>query len=222
MKLVHPEITGQIFTGAKEHCELIIESPELFMRYVNELNNQVLGGEGGFVLSDNDKELSISKYADIIINPVEVNINDRKILSKLYIELEEVSQSEKHYMKTQRVLQVLRSYFADLEQSSSHILSITDDIDIVSIFKLLGIRFEEDTEDIVARIIQYIKIAAGLLKKKVIVFVNIRSYINDKQLGHLIEIACYEEIKILFIENVQRKSNEQTDTFIIDCDGCEI
>ena len=61
-----------------------------------------------------------------------------------------------------------------------------------------------------------------MLKKKVIVFVNIRSYINDKQLGQLIDIACYEEIKILFIENVQRKSNEQTDTFIIDCDGCEI
>lgn len=63
---------------------------------------------------------------------------------------------------------------------------------------------------------------AELLRKKVVVFVNIRSYINDEQLEQLIKTAKYNEIAVLLIENHQKGFSKETIRYIIDRDGCEI
>ncbi|MCI8830830.1 MAG: type II-A CRISPR-associated protein Csn2 [Lachnospiraceae bacterium] len=63
---------------------------------------------------------------------------------------------------------------------------------------------------------------ADLMKKKLIIFVNIRSYLNDIQIEQVSEIAVYNEIAILFIENIQRDFSKQRRYYIIDKDGCEI
>ena len=81
MKLVHPKLEGQIIFSDEKPCQWVIESPEDFSLYVQELLRQSEGEEGQFVLSDGDKEKDISKYAEVIINPFAVNINDRKILT---------------------------------------------------------------------------------------------------------------------------------------------
>ena len=65
MKLVHCEISGILLNDNTDFTEWIMESPEVFSEYVQELNEQVLGAEGRFVLSEKDKEIELSKKADI-------------------------------------------------------------------------------------------------------------------------------------------------------------
>ena len=60
------------------------------------------------------------------------------------------------------------------------------------------------------------------MRKKVVILVNIRSYINDDQLAQLIENARYKEIALLFIESMERKLPEGVWRYIIDDDQCEI
>ena len=73
---------------------------ELFSKYVGELYKQANKDEGEFVLSENNKEIDIAKYSEIVINPLSVEINNRKILNKLYEELHKLSSNEVLYMKT--------------------------------------------------------------------------------------------------------------------------
>ena len=80
MKFVHGDLSGEIVNEQKECVEWIIEAPELFAKYVGELYRQINKSEGKFVLSENNKEIDIAKHSEIIINPLSVEINNKKIL----------------------------------------------------------------------------------------------------------------------------------------------
>lgn len=54
------------------------------------------------------------------------------------------------------------------------------------------------------KIIQYMKIMSELMGKKLLVFVNIRSDLEKDQIQELMKNAVYNEIALLFIENIQR------------------
>ena len=84
MKLAHPKLAGQLMLNNEKPCVWVIESPEDFLSYTQELYRQCDGEEGRFVLSEEEKEKEISKYAEIIFNPFAVNINDRKVMNRLY------------------------------------------------------------------------------------------------------------------------------------------
>lgn len=72
------------------------------------------------------------------------------------------------------------------------------------------------------KIIQYMKIMSELMGKKLLVFVNIRSDLEKDQIQELMKNAVYNEIALLFIENIQRDFSKDKKYYIIDKDSCEI
>ena len=72
------------------------------------------------------------------------------------------------------------------------------------------------------KIIQYMKIMSELMGKKLLVFVNIRSDLEKDQIQELMKNAVYNEIALLFIENIQRDFSEMKKYYIIDKDGCDV
>lgn len=222
MKLAHPELEGQIIFDKEKPCEWIIESPKKFSAYTQELYCQSEGLEGRFILSEGEKEKDVSKCMEVIFNPFAVNINDKKILNKLYSELSELAAGEEMYMKTQEIKNQLLSYFLELEHVSPYILESDMEMDVLAIFRACGIRFSNYAEDFIGNLNQFIKIMAELMHKKVIVLVNIGSYVSHGQLEQIVEHAAYNEIALLLIENVQRRLSDKVKRYIIDKDMCEI
>lgn len=222
MKLVHPDLGFQIQFGQGNVCELVIESPGSFAKYVQELLRQTEGEEGDFVLSEGDKEYPLSKYAELIVNPLAVDINDKKILNKLYHELAERSVEDEMYLLTQKVMADLQSYFYQLEQGCPYMLESDLEIDMVAVLKAMGVKLENYSDDFFENIVQYIKILAELMGKRICIFVNIRSYLDEAQVEQLIEMAAYNEIALLFIEKSQDGFSNGIVRYIIDKDNCEI
>ena len=72
------------------------------------------------------------------------------------------------------------------------------------------------------RLVRYMRIVERLLKKKLFVFVNLRSYLSNQQIDELIKEATYQEIQLLLIETCARDCIEGVTRYIIDKDGCEI
>ena len=72
------------------------------------------------------------------------------------------------------------------------------------------------------KLAQYMKIMSELLGKKLLIFVNIRSYLENDQIRELMKNAVYNEISLLFIENIQRDFSKDEKYYIIDKDNCEI
>lgn len=224
MKLVHPNFTLPIIAEDSCMChEWIIELPELFSKYVQELFGQINGSEGNFILSSDEKEMDISKTMEIIINPLSININDKKVINKLYSELSQTAFDSENYLYTQSILADIQKYCLCLEQSSNYMLEMDSEIDITALFKALNIKLEIFADNFFEMINQYIKIVAELLKKKIVVFINVSSYLSKKQLEELLKNAAYNEIVLLLIENHQKDYFlKDTRCIIIDKDGCEI
>ena len=222
MRLVHFELSGEILSDKVGFTEWIIESPDIFSEYVLELSTQIAGSEGRFVLSEKDKELDLAKKADVIFNPLTVDVNSRKILSKLYLELSNLSNGEQMYIKTVELLRHLQEYMLDLEQCTEYILEFDQEIDISALLKAVNIRYETKDMDFQERLIQYMKILAAMAGIKVFIFVNLRSYLTDHQMQEVIKEMKYQDIKGLFIESQQKDCIEGVKQYIIDIDRCEI
>ena len=222
MKIVHPELQNKLIFDSYNECELIIESQVLFSKFVSEMHMQITGKEGKFVLSDNEKELEIDKVMEMIINPFSINLNDKKILGKLYSELSTLAMQEDMYMNTIELFNKIRSFITDIEQKSSYILETDSDFNIVNLFKAFGVQIESCNQNFFETVCQYMKVISQTLCKKIFAFVNLRSYITDEQAELLIKEARYNEVNVLFIENIQRSCLNGCQQYIIDSDYCEI
>ena len=222
MILAHPDINKSLYINNSDVVEWIIESPELFTKYLSELCSQVNGSEGLFVLSEEDKELSISKVVELITNPLTIDINDKKILAKIYNELQSLANDETMYLRTKEIVSSLQEYFYELEHNYETTLLIDEDVELPALFKVLGAKIESDSLDYFERLIQYIKIQNVILNKKLIILVNIRSFLSNKQLEQLFLFLRHNEIKLLLYESMQRDFTEATKKYIIDIDQCEI
>lgn len=222
MKLVSCELSKPILSDENLVTEWVIESPNLFSRYVQELLQQCEGEDGQFVLSHKEKIIEISKHMEIILDPFRVEINSKKILTKLYTGLDKLAKSEEMYLQTRQIIQSLIEYLLDLEQKSDYFLGFEQEIDLTLLFKAVGIKHEIIEENYFENLIRYIRTVSSVLGIKIIAFVNLRSYLDDVQLECLLKEANYQEIKILLIENQQRTCLKGTFCYIIDSDKCEI
>ena len=97
-----------------------------------------------------------------------------------------------------------------------------DPQDIAGLLKAMDVKYEEIEESLLEHLIRYIKLVVELLGVKLIIFVNLRSYLSDRQFRGLIQEIKYQEIKALFIENQEKACIEGGMRYIIDKDGCEI
>ena len=205
-----------------QECYHILQKVMQQQYTVQEVLNQCDGIDGRYVLSDADKELGISKNMDIVFDIFSIDINSKKIINKLYEEMQKVAYSEKVNVKTQEIAQSIQRYILELEQETDYILTFTEDVDWMAIFKALRVQHEVIEEDYFEKLIRYIKVATVVMKYKIFVFVNLRSYLSDLQMQKLIQEAIYQEVKLIFVENYVKDCMEGGLRYIIDRDQCEI
>lgn len=221
MKLTHMELEKQLVFETGKAVEWIIESPASFSKYIRDLYEIMQDNEGKFTLSDEDEIIDFQKYAELIIDPFLLDFHNRQIQKKLYAELQNLAVGSEFYLQTQELKSQIQKYFIDLEYASGYDLEIADEIDLLAIFKAVGIQLDSGNEEtLFERIAVYIKIMAELLKKKLVILVNSRSYLTSDQIDQIAELCMYSEVGLLLIENVQRDFSKKRNYCIIDCDEC--
>jgi len=201
--------------------EWVIESPSLMCGYVEELWKQADGKEGKFVLSENGKELDMGKAIEVFLTPFGVDVNDKKCWSKVVAELKGKAFDETHYVQTQQLFSSIEQYFISLEMDSE-LDFCYEEIDFGQLLKASGMKLEGDEENLVNHLVQYMKIMVKLLRKKVMVFVNLSSFLEQKELELLFEQAFYLKLHVLLIESKEICLASEKKCFIIDKDKCEI
>ena len=93
---------------------------------------------------------------------------------------------------------------------------------MTAIFKAMGVKVESYADNYIQNISQYMKLIAELLSKRVVIFVNLGSYMEVDQIEEVIKEAAYNELAVLFIESSQKSFPKGVTQYIIDNDICEI
>ena len=93
MKLVNSKYNLSMEWEENKSTTLIVENKDNMLNIINNLINQLSGQEGDFVLSDEVK-VKWEKQVDFVLEPFTINFNNKKILSKMYEQMFDVSKDE--------------------------------------------------------------------------------------------------------------------------------
>ena len=199
-----------------------IESPTAFRNYLEALSSQVLGEEGDFVLSDQDRLLDIGKCVDLIWSPYTIDVNEKRCLNKIYTQLKEEAFDENHFLQTRQLLSDIYSYFTELEQGVDVELDYGEEVEFSQLLKAINVKVEVYKGDTLSALGQYLQVMTKLLEKKILVFVNLSAYLEKSEIEELIREAFYLKLQIILVEQKEINLALPCKRYIIDQDRCEI
>ena len=198
---------------------IVCENPIIYYDMIYDLFNT---DNSRFILSHKDERLEIEKHCDIIINPLELNINNKKNIEKLYLQLiEKMNYNEFFIMKNQLYLNIL-SYINKISFECNYSLNYADNIEAKGLLKLLDICIEDKSLNFFEKINNYLKICNELQGRKIYIFINLKSFLSIDQLNNLYKNIIYNKYNVILFENVDRISLVDEKKIIIDKDGCII
>ncbi len=222
MRLVN--VSYNIDIEFAENCTEIIsiEGPDIYTEFIQELNSQLDGEAGNFVLSEKNDTLKMDKKVEFIFNPFGVDFNEKRIISKAYNVLKDSAEGldelrEKINSSIVNILDevILRSPYDNFVYNL--------DLDWNTLFKLYDVRVQFEEGKLVDKLIQYIRMLAELLGIRVIFLLNISTFLTKYELQELCNSAQYEKVNLVLLEQRELELTDvKSRSHIIDCDRCLI
>lgn len=221
MNLVNAEYGIDIKLSDEYINELLIENPDSFTMIVSQLYQGCNGKECEWILSENDRILKLDKTCEFVDNPLQIDFNNKKIQNRLYSEMLEtcnglvLEKSAINYNIVQHLEKVINSLPYEY-------VAYDIEFDWTNLFKMYNVRIEVDDSTLLETLVEYIRVLSFLCQMKVVVFLNLRSYLDIKSITELHKMAMYYKISILLIESCEREKLPDSKTVIIDKDNCLI
>lgn len=223
MKLINEDLNNEIIFEENKVNLLVVENKKKFVEFIQEIIKQINGNEGKFSLFDKNTELKIHNKVDIIKDIFDLDVNNKKILNKIYHELEELSIDSEFLLETKNMESNLLKYIYCLIEKYDYPLEIIEGLDLKEIFKLLSVKLSLCFSNKIEEILEYIDLVSRILKKEIFVLVNFHIFLEKDDIVALCRECFYKKIKLLFVENQKPDIiNNEEKLFIIDNDLCEI
>ncbi|MBO7128106.1 type II-A CRISPR-associated protein Csn2 [bacterium] len=221
MKFVCPDINHVFDTEIGKVNSLIIENQKLFFEVITDISSQIEGFDGKSVLSEENKILTFSKNADLLTQFIPFDLNRKTLVNKAVSALEQVAVSGEYFQKTAEILSQLEAYLFEISANFSCDISFSK-ISAASIIKASGFEFKNDYDTLCEKIIDYFELVTEFDRKKLFFTVNLRSYVNDKEIELFIETVLQHGYNLLMIESGEHPLLTSEQRYIIDSALCEI
>ena len=221
MRLLIKDFQFEIEFSEHQINVLIIEDPKLFTGILRDVWNQANGGDGGLLLSENGKEIIFGKTVEVVFNPFQLDINNRKMVSALYKDLSETAKDSMLIETAELNADYLR-YFDGLIENYPYPVTYDDQIEISELFKAFKVRFDDSSDTLAEFVLNYFRMVSRVLGVRLFVFVGVKQYFSREELSFLYQSLFYEKIYLLDIESEQKDILKEEKTVTIDKDQCII
>lgn len=221
MRLVYPEYGVELEFAENQVLVWAVEQPRAFAKVTGELWRQIQGADGGFILSEADKIYNMSKKMEFIVNPISISCNDRKIISKLYQELQNLASNEL-LEKTSDLNSRIITYLDELVSAVPYPLEFQLELDLAALMKGYGVTVEDRAENLLEKLIDYLKIMRQICHMDTFVILNLKQYLDKEELQSLYEFVFYEKINLLILEGKFTGCSNNEKYLILDQDLCII
>ena len=224
MKIINREWHRQIELEENVIHTLVFENKLYYREIILELLKQHKGLEGNFVLSEKNREIAFDKNSYFISNLFNIDINNKKILTKVYATLQK--QVEEDIIEYNQLISVIKRYFERLIFNNNLDLEQDEEIDVMALLKLGDFKIYFEESNYLEKITKYMKVLIDLCGVKVIFLIGLHSIFNNDEIRQFYKEICLNKIKIVNIETQQFSdySNEgyKELIYIFDKDNCEI
>lgn len=221
MKLAYEKFSTIIETSPRTVTGIIIENSSMLYRFLTDMRETVEGQAEKIVLSSDNKIVDFTKNVELLTDFIRFDFNQKALLSKIMTSIDQISQNDKFYDKSQQIL-------ARIE---SHIMEMTIDfpcefayekLNMLSVIKAMGISLTDDYFCLEEKLLAYMDMVRDFLNKKLFILVNCRGFIPCHQMQDFVNTALQREHEILFVDNMSYPRLLQEKRLIIDEDLCEI
>lgn len=224
MKLFYQDSTIEVDLNVQKINYLCIEKHSLFRHILLQLYNQCNGGEGPWIYNVNAKGEPIDKSFHMIMNPIQVDVNNKSVLTKLNANL--VKESNLMMEELHDVVTKLHQFFYTLELSSFIDIEHKEEIVAADIIKLGAFKVHETDKDAVDRLLDYIDIVNELLKPDLFVIDNIEMYLDFEELDLFFKTILGKQLCVLCISSTSQVMKDIDKSLIngytLDSDFCLI
>ena len=203
---------------------LVFENKKYYRENIIELINQHKGNEGSYILSNDNKEISFDKNSFIITDIFNIDINSKRVLTKIYnLLLKEIVEDISSYNELSTNI---RLYFEKLIFNSSLEIEQGEEIDMSSLLKLGDFKLYVEQDDILEKFVKFLKVLTELCGCKIIFVVGLHTVFTQDEIIEIYKEVCLNKINTINIEYQQfynlSNENYKEIVYIFDKDNCEI
>lgn len=220
MKLVNSKYGLDIEFIENSVNVLVLENPMFMSDVIQDIISQENGMDGNFVLSD-EQNIKFEKDVMLITDPFHIDFNNKKIMNKLYSQLVDISKDlvEEYNDINKTIVEVLEKISDGINYNC---INYNLEFDWKELYKLYNVRIEERYESLEEKLVEYMKILSGIMKPKLVIFLNLKTYLGQEHMEDLVLSSFYNKVPLLLIESNEGYKLKNERKFIIDKDRCLI
>lgn len=185
-----------------------ISNKQTFANLVSEFNELCNNKEyetNIITLHGNDNEiLQFAKEAEIVIDIFNLDLNSKKIMTKLYNKIE--SNIENIEQIDEQIIKLKQLIFSNVQELPFS-FNISTEIKMSSLLKLYDIKINENMYiDLKEKLTIIVDIISELELAQILIIPNLKSYLIDEELIELYKYTMYKDLKLIIIDNILDKN----------------
>ena len=221
MRIIYSKYGIDLCLEENKITTIVIENPLVMSEVIRNISRQVNGEDGEWILSDQDKVFSAEKISIFLDNPLMVNSNEKRILTRLYKELSEQANTLMYEEYTQ-INSYIVSFLERLLDTVPYHLDMEVDMDLICILKWYGVKIESDGVSVLEALLDYLRALSCICNIHVVFILNVKQFLTIEEVQQLYEFCFYEKMHLINLEGQKNYNLEQEKCVIIDKDLCII
>lgn len=222
MKLIERELGLEIELKENRISIFVIENVSKRLSIIRTLYEQILGGIGPWLLAEREKAYDLNKKCDIVLEPFSLEMNSKKVKTKLYQEIKGIADEE-CYESGLELHSNICNYLEKVLEKVPYPMEYIESWDVDNILKMYNVRLLEECDDLYEKLLNYIKLMNQICGIQLFFFVEIKQFLTEQQLFELYKTVSYSKIQLILIEfNITGDRNAEEDVYILDKDDCII
>lgn len=221
MKLVEREYGIEVDIKENIVSIIVLEDVKLRLPLINELFSQTSGKEGNWLLFENDKGFDLGKKVELILEPLTLTLNNKKVKTKLYQDIKTIAQ-DYCFSQGLEVHSQICNYLENMLDKLPYPVKYDEDWDVSEILKAYNVELVEEYDNIFEKLYNYIKLVNTVCGTDIFIMVNIKQYLTDEQITELYKMAAYGKIQLVLIEFSTNNKRDCEELYILDNDDCVI
>lgn len=193
------------------------------LKFNNQLNYRELSFNlfDNFTFSIDNNTIDLNKNSLIIYNPFEIDLNEKKLLTSMYKELEkEINDDDRIYI--QKIESECFNLLENLLINYDYNFEYSESIDINKLFQALDIHFPTiEYSNYLELIVNYFKLYSKYCKTKIVISFGLLDLLSNDEISLLEKELEYIELILLDISYIGNL-NKNENVFIIEEDWCII
>ena len=220
MNFAHPQLDSVLNIGGEYVETLVIEQPQFFRMFLQDIDEQISGGRGRAVLSQDNKILPFDRYAEIIDSFLHFQLGRKPLLTKLTNRLEALAMEEDNYLRTAQFTSELEAYIMELSMGLPCGVYCAK-MNFGGILRAVGVDIADDCENDLERLLDYMELTRELERERLFILVNLRSYYSDTEIEAFFASVLAHGFLILPVDSVSRVRLKNERRVTVDDDLCE-